>query len=116
MGFSRNQIKAEAKKTFKGLEIDDVPGGTVTLRSPLALSDEEQAELETVEKRVQDLQAGGNGTFADLRSALKDQAVLLADRREGFADYLDDFGTDELVAVFSLYRKQVQAGEAKSGR
>lgn len=117
MGFSRDKIRAEAKKTFKGLELDDVPGGVVVLRSPLSLSDEEQEQLTELEKATNDLKENPEGkTLADLRSSLINQALLLADRKDGLADYLADFSTAELAAMFSLYRKQVQAGEAKSGR
>lgn len=117
MGFSRDKIRAEAKKTFKGLELDDVPGGVVVLRSPLALSDDEQTQLTEHEKAAKDLQDNPEGkTMADLRASLMNQALLLADRKEGLEEYLSDFSTAELAAMFSLYRKQVQAGEAKSGR
>lgn len=116
MGFSRDKIRSEAKRQYRGLEIDDVPGGVVTLRSPLRLSDAEQAQATEIERRLESMQGDKNATMADVRACLIDLAVVLADRKDGFAEYLAEFDTAELLALYSLWSRETQAGESKSGK
>lgn len=115
MGF-RDKVRAEANKTYKGLEIDDVPGGTVVLRSALRLSDDESKDLHALQTKLTNLEDEKDVSFADVRSVLIRMAETLADRKDGLSEYLSDFDTAELISLYRLWAKETQAPEAKSGK
>lgn len=116
MGFSRDAIRKEADKTFKGLEIDDTAEGVVVLRNQLRLTDDEKKELDAHTKKFEAIQKDEEATVADLRKILIDMAECLADRKGILPEYLSDFSDAELLAVYSLWAKETQAGESKSSK
>ncbi len=113
MGF-RDKVRAEAKKAFKGLEIDDVPTGPVVLRSILRLSEEEQKEFFDLQKQLFGFESQENASMADVREALISMTLVLADKPEGLAEYLEEFDNAELIALYRLWAKETQAAESKS--
>jgi|SRR5690606_14643464 len=113
MGF-RDKVRAEAKRAFRGLEIDDAPAGPVVLRSLLKLSEEEQNEFFELQKRLLDLESQTGASMADIRVNLIRMTEVLADKPEGLAEYLEDFDTAELIALYRLWARETQATESKS--
>lgn len=114
MGFSRDKIRAEADKTFKGLEIDDTEEGTVTLRNVLRLNDEERSSQTELGKKFEALQSDENATLTELNTVLIDLAEVLADKKGVMPTYLSDFDTTELLALYSLWAEETQLTDSKS--
>lgn|SRR5690606_877768 len=113
MGF-RDKVRGEASKTFKGLVIDDMPSGNVVLRPMLRLSDEETDRITALQNQLNDLEKTEGASLSDVRSLLVEMTLVLADKPEGLEEYLSEFDTAEMVALYRLWAKETQASESKS--
>src|SRR5690606_17496462 len=116
MGFSRDAIRKEADKTFKGLEIDDTAEGVVVLRNQLRLTDDEKKELGARTKKLEAIQQDEEATVAVICKILIDMAECLDDRKGFIHEYLSDCSDAELLEVESQWAKETQAGESKSSK
>lgn len=109
MSFTLADFQAAANAKYGGLTIDDAPGGPLTIRNAMAVSDPEQrVALKAAISRVNDAQGDEDATTPDVddidklpevQAALTDLLAVLADRPTDLHAYLDGQPLTVVVAV-----------------
>ena len=107
MSFTLADFQAAANAKYGGLVIDDAPGGPLTIRTAMGISDDaERAALKDAVNRVNDVQADDEDGSADnldkmpeLQAALVDLLAALADRPTDLRAYLAGQPLTVIVAI-----------------
>lgn len=113
MGFSLQQFEDIAEKKYHGIDIDDAPGGPVTLRSALRLSKEARAEVKRLNDEITALQEDENADEDELHRLMVDLLAATATRPDSVREYLGDKDLALLMAVFSAYGEATQDAAGK---
>lgn len=111
MSFTLADFKAAAEAKYGGLVIDDVPGGPLTIRNAMAVSDAgERAALKAAITTVNDLQTPADGeaeagsgaeldNLPELQAAVVELLAVLSTRPDDLRAYLSGQPLTVVVAV-----------------
>ena len=108
MSFTLADFKAAADAKYGGLVIDDAPGGQLTIRSAMAITDADQrAALKAAVQKVNALQESNDDQadaddldrMPELQAALVDLLATLSDRPADLKAYLEGQPLTVVVAI-----------------
>lgn len=113
MGFSLQQFEDIAEKKYHGIDIDDAPGGPVTLRSALRLGKEQKDEVKRLNAEIEALQDAEDQDEDKLHELMVELLAATATRPDAVREYLADKDLALLMAVFSAYGESTQDAAGK---
>lgn len=122
MGISLDQLNAEADKRFAPFVVDDVPGGSVTLRNALRLPKADRDRLRKLQKDVNKLKLATDADESGDSSAAEEAVVGMLQKMFGIlaaeaggGDRLSEAVGDDpakLMLIMEMYAEDTQLGEA----
>ncbi len=111
-GITLAQIREAADKQCGPFVIEGIPGGDVTLVSPLRMSKAKRKKLTDLQKKQDELAAGDEDL--DVEQLLHEMVYVVAESKAAADRLLKAIGDDlaQLAVVLNEYGQGVQAGEA----
>lgn len=114
MGFSLQDFEDAANKKYKGVDIDDAPGGSVTLRSALRLDKDSSAKVDALNKQLTALQKNEeNASNESARELLVELLAVVSTRPAAIHEYLEDKDMAIIMAIYDAYAESTQAASGK---
>ncbi len=109
-GITLAQIREAADREYGPFVVEGIPGGDVTLLSPLRLSKAKRKRLTDLQKRQDNLGEDAE----DMEKLLLEMVVIVAESKAGGDRLIKAMGEDlaQLSVVLNEYGKAGQMGEA----
>lgn len=111
MGISLDQINQEVDNRYAPFVVEDVPGGDVTMLSPLRLPKAQRGKLFALHKEIG---TARDSEDVDALVKLSENVIDLVSVGDGGKRLLKELGGDlgKMTYILQLYSEQVGLGEA----
>ncbi len=122
--FTLDNVKAAAEKRYGGkVFVNPKTEQEFRVRHIMRLNKDERREYRANEKRIAEAGSFSGGDeddldfdpFEELENAMRDQGVLLADKKSEAKAFLSDMTLDQLVAFFDIVNDRVDGAEDEVG-